>query len=413
MPSFIYYEKIDKNDVAKRIESNLQAQIDSSQGGTAGAMIRHTGSEFAAAGAKPALTQSELMDMAGESIIDDLTATIVPISSTNPEITAGALRQKVTQLCSTESTPTRAEIEKLGISQGEFHAICSKQSTLSLAYFRNQSLKTLDSAANLAAVGSAAGMGNKIMKKISSNRKATDGSIAHKKTTNDPISSVTGKIFSESGAPKIVTDKVTDLAKGLVNSSFMQYLATGLLSLALIFACLSMIIYLLPSMLFTFASFTLVSTLLVYTVFSGVLLLVLVMVGGKFAVIKKALYGGLVNALLRPLFLCVALLISILAVQVAHEMMDYIMLSMSSLTGTGMDNITLLVHNLIKAIASIALLLWLMREGCSYAFQATDRLIEKLGASAVSEDDGNSTMVVGGAATINNAVEKGVSKLGK
>ncbi|ODQ00635.1 hypothetical protein BGK46_06185 [Salinivibrio sp. SS2] len=413
MPSFIYFEEIDKHDVAKKIESNLQAQIDSSQGGTAGAMIKYTGNEFAASGAKPALTQSQLLDVAGESIIDDLTVTIVPISSTNPEITAGQLRRKVTALCSAEGTPSSTELEKLGISRGEYHAICRKQSTLSLAHYRNQSLKAIDASATLAAVGISAIAGNKIMKKIRRDKQATDGSISKKKTANDPISSVTGKIFSESGAPKMVTDKITTVAAGLVNSSFMQYLASGLLSLALIFACLSMVIYLLPSLLFSFAAFTLVSTVLVYTVFGSVLLLTLVIVGGQFPVVKKALYGGLVNMLLRPLFLFVGLLISILAVQVAHELIDYIMLSMSELTGAGMNSITTLVHNLIKSIVGIALLLWLMREGVSYAFQATDRLIEKMGAASISEDDGNSTMVVGSAAAVNHTVDSCVSKIAK
>lgn len=412
MPSFLYYEELGGDDLSRKIQSNLQAQINTGQGGTSGFMIGSTGGDYHAVGLKSSLTQAQLIDTAGEDIITSLTSTVSPVTSSNPKMTDGQMRLKVTEFCTNDITPSKAQVEKLGITSSEFIAMCNKQKTLAIAHYRNQSLMVLDKSFDLAAIGAAALAANKLMG--IKNKSQHDGGIANKKVNTDPTADFVRKSLDSVGAPKFAADKAASAVSGMVNSSVTQYMAKTVLGLALMFGVLSMLVYLLPSLIFTFSAISFVSIAIVYAIFGSLTLMMLVVVGGNVDVIRKSLLSGLINMLFRPMFLALALVISIVAVQAITHMMDLMIVEMGS-AGSELSGISLVVYNLLKTITVIAFLLFAMREAVTYANEAIDRLIQSLGASEIGHDEGSAALAVAGAAATNEAakstVEAGVNKI--
>jgi hypothetical protein len=295
-------------------------------------------------------------------------------------LSAGEVRRRAAEMCKT--TATQLQIDELGISTGEYNALCARNSIMALTYYKNLGFKSVDHAASLAVVGAVSMGANKLVK-IGGKKKdkglANDGRISE--TASNP--SLLSSVLPASGK---AAAKINSMVAGLANASFIQYIAGTLITLTLGLVVVTTVIYLLPSLLFTFAMTGLVSFTLIACAVSGVIACGWVIFGGDFRHLRKSVVGVGVNLVIRPMMLVIALFLSVAVVQVADMMVTSIGTSLLGNTTANLDFASSMMYRLIAAIVNLVFLLWLLRSSIIEVNRATDKLIELAGGSRTGDD---------------------------
>ncbi|GAL15134.1 hypothetical protein JCM19233_6152 [Vibrio astriarenae] len=383
MPSFIYYVPFQaENNVAvtEMVESQLGSQLDGGQGATSSFMLKNSGLMYEEAGTPSTTTQTELLDESASSIIDDMTTVALEINS-SAGLSAGEVRRRAAEMCKT--TATQSQIDELGISTGEYNALCARNSIMALTYYKNLGFKSVDHAASLAVVGAVSMGANKLTKIVGGKKKdkglANDGKISETASTPSLLSSV----LPASGK---AAAKINSMFAGLANTSFIQYIAGTLITLTLGLVVVTTVIYLLPSLLFTFAMAGLVSFTLIACAVSGVMACGWVIFGGEFRHVRRSIVGAGINLVIRPMMLVVALFLSVAIVQVADMMVTSIGTSLLGNISANLDFASSMMYRLIAAIVNLVFLLWLLRSSIIEVNRATDKLIELAGGSRTGDD---------------------------
>jgi hypothetical protein len=325
-------------------------------------------------------------------------------------LSAGEVRRRAAEMCKTTATQSQidaqidAQIDELGISTGEYNALCARNSIMSLTYYKNLGFKSVDHAASLAVVGAVSMGANKLTKIAGSKKKdkglANDGKISE--TASSP--SLLSSVLPASGK---AAAKINSMVAGLANTSFIQYIAGTLIALTLGMVVITTVIYLLPSLLFTFAMTGLVSFTLIACAVSGVIACGWVIFGGDFRHLSKSVVGVGVNLVIRPMMLAIALLLSVVAVQVADMMVTSIGTSLLGNTTANLDFASSMMYRLIAAIVNLVFLLWLLRSSIVEVNRATDKLIELAGGSRTGDDSERAlnVAVIGSSSSISHQAQ--------